>query len=123
MAELVDSVARRYEVLRPHLSEFQRRLWLGVEAAELGPGGVAVVAAATGVAADTVRRGRKEADDGAVPAAGRSRKPGGGRKRAESHDADLVAAFELLIDPATGGSDVAVAVDVQADPRPDRCSA
>jgi len=99
----VDSVARRYEVLRPHLSEFQRRLWLGAEAAELGPGGVAVVAAATGVAADTVRRGRKEADDGVAPAVGRSRKPGGGRKRAESHDAELVAAFELLIDPATRG--------------------
>ena len=90
MAELVDSVARRYEVLRPHLSEFQRRLWLGAEAAESGAGGVAVVAAATGVAADTVRRGRKEVDDGVAPAAGRSRKPGGGRKRAESHDAELV---------------------------------
>ncbi len=54
-------VGRRYAVLRPCLSEFQRRLWLGAEAAELGPGGVAVVVAATGVAADTVRgagRGR-----------------------------------------------------------------
>jgi hypothetical protein len=103
MAELADSTARRYEVLRPHLSEFQRRLWLGAEAAELGPGGVAVVAAATGVATDTVRRGRKEADDGLAPAVGRSRKAGGGRKRAESHDAELAAAFELLIDPATRG--------------------
>ncbi len=36
------------------MSEFQRRLWLGTEAAELGPGGVAVVAKATGVAEDTV---------------------------------------------------------------------
>jgi len=33
------SVARRYAVMRPHLTEFQRRLWLGAEAAELGPGG------------------------------------------------------------------------------------
>ena len=103
MAELADSVARRYEVLRPHLSEFQRRLWLGAEAAELGSGGVAVVAAATGVAADTVRRGRREADAGTVPAEGRSRRPGGGRKRAETHDVGLVAAFESLIDPATRG--------------------
>ena len=68
MADLADSVARRYTVVRPHLSEFQRRLWLGAEAAELGPGGVAVVAEATGVAADTVRRGRKEADEGSAPA-------------------------------------------------------
>ena len=103
MADLADSVARRYAVMRPHLSEFQRRLWLGAEAAELGPGGVAVVAAATGVAADTVRRGRKEADDGIGPGAGRSRRAGGGRKRAEAHDEELVAAFESLIDPVTRG--------------------
>jgi len=103
MAELAESVGRRYAVLRPCLSEFQRRLWLGAEAAELGPGGVAVVAAATGVAADTVRRGRAEAGDGTSPAAGRSRNAGGGRRRAEAHDEQLVAAFESLIDPATRG--------------------
>jgi hypothetical protein len=103
MADLAESVARRYAVLRPHLSEFQRRLWLGAEAAELGPGGVAVVAEATGVAADTVRRGRKEAGEGTAPPPGRSRRPGGGRKRAEHHDEDLVASFESLIDPVTRG--------------------
>lgn len=103
MADPAESVARRYAVLRPHLSEFQRRLWLGAEAAELGPGGVAVVSAATGVAADTVRRGRTEADDGVDPGVGRSRRPGGGRKRAETHDEQLVAAFESLIDPVTRG--------------------
>jgi Rhodopirellula transposase DDE domain len=103
MADLADSVARRYAVVRPHLSEFQRRLWLGAEAAELGPSGVAVVAEATGVAADTVRRGRTEADGGIGPGAGRSRRAGGGRKRAESHDEELVAAFESLIDPVTRG--------------------
>ena len=70
MADLADTLARRYAVMRPFLSEFQRRLWLGAEAAELGPGGVAVVAGATGVAADTVRRGRAEADAGAGPGGG-----------------------------------------------------
>jgi hypothetical protein len=103
MADLADSVARRYAVLRPHFSEFQRRLWLGAEAAELGPGGVAIVAEATGVAADTVRRGRKEAEGGTAPGLGRSRRAGGGRKRAETHDEDLVATFESLIDPVTRG--------------------
>ena len=47
-------MARRYAALRPHLNEFQRRLWLGADAEELGPSGMAVVAKATGVAADTV---------------------------------------------------------------------
>jgi hypothetical protein len=103
MADLAESVARPYAVLRPHLTEFQRRLWLGAEAAELGPGGVGVVATATGVAADTVRRGRREADNGKAPTVGKSRQPGGGRKKAETHDAELVGAFESLIDPATRG--------------------
>jgi hypothetical protein len=34
---------------------------------------------------------------------GRTRKPGGGRKRAEVHDGDLVAALESLIEPSTRG--------------------
>jgi len=103
MADLADSLAWRYAVVRPHLSEFQRRLWLGAEAVELGPGGVGVVSAATGVAADTVRRGRGEAEAGIGPEAGRSRRPGGGRKRAEDNDPGLVAALEALIDPETRG--------------------
>lgn len=61
-------------------------MWLGAEAAELGSGGVGVVARATGVAADTVRCGRTEAASGVELSSGRSRKPGGGRKRAETHD-------------------------------------
>ena len=103
MAAAVESLARRYEALGPHLNERQRRLWLGAEARELGPGGAGAVAAAVGVAADTVRRGRAEIDDAQAPPVGRSRKPGGGRKRAETHDAGLVAALEALIDPETRG--------------------
>jgi hypothetical protein len=103
MADLAESVARRYAVLRPHMTEFQRRLWLGAEAAELGSSGVFIVAQATGVAADTVRRGRKEAENGTAPRPARSRRAGGGRKRAEAHDDGLVAAFESLIDPVTRG--------------------
>lgn len=45
-------------LLRPRLTEFQRRLWPVAEAAELVSGGVAIMAAARGVTADTVRRGR-----------------------------------------------------------------
>lgn len=103
MADLAESVGRRYALVRPHLSELQRRMWLGAEASELGTGGVALVAEATGVAADTVRRGRKEALSGEQLPAGRSRGPGGGRKRAEVHDGTLAADFDRLIDPVTRG--------------------
>jgi hypothetical protein len=58
MAVAVESLARRYEALRPHLTERQRRLWLGAEARELGAGGAVVVASAVEVAADTVRQPR-----------------------------------------------------------------
>jgi hypothetical protein len=103
MAVAVESLARRYEALRPHLTERQRRLWLGAEARELGAGGAVVVASAVGVAADTVRRGRLELDDAQPPPVGRSRRSGGGRKRAEAHDPALVAALEALVDPDTRG--------------------
>lgn len=78
-------------------------MWLGAEARELGPGGAAVVAAAVGVAADTVRRGRAELEDPVAVSVSRSRRPGGGRKRAEAHQQGLVAALDGLIDPVTRG--------------------
>ena len=100
---VAESLARRWEALRPHLTERQRRLWLGSEARELGSGGPARVAAAVGVAADTVRRGRTELDDPVIPPSGRSRKPGGGRKRAEEVQPGLVDALDCLVEPATRG--------------------
>jgi hypothetical protein len=103
MSVVMESLGRRYEALRPHLSERQRRLWLGAEARELGPGGAGAVAGAVGVAADTVRRGRAEIEDPQAPPVGRSRRPCGGRKRAETHDPSLVAALEALIDPDARG--------------------
>jgi hypothetical protein len=42
-------VARQCAVLRPYLDERQRRLVLAAETAELGRGGIKVVAQATGV--------------------------------------------------------------------------
>jgi len=69
-----ESLARRWEALRPHLNELQRRLWLGSEARELGSGGAERVAAALGVAADTVRRGRVELDTPDITRPGRSRR-------------------------------------------------
>ena len=103
MPDAVESLASRFEVLKPHLNERQRRLWLGAEARELGSGGVGIVAQAVGVAGDTVRRGRAELEEPAPLPYPRSRKPGGGRKRAEAGDPTLVAALDKLVDPVTRG--------------------
>ena len=86
MSPVRESLARRYDAVRPHLTERQCRVWLGAEARELGPGGVRVVADAVGVSPDTVRRGRDELDDPQPLEVGRSRVPGGGRKRAGELD-------------------------------------
>ncbi len=99
----LESLGRRFDRIRPHLSERQRRVWLGSEAREYGPGGVRIVAEAAGVSPDTVRRGRSELDDLQPLPVGRSRQAGGGRKRAEEHDPGLVAALDALIDPETRG--------------------
>jgi len=103
MSGVVESVARRYEAIKPHLTERQRRVWLGSEARELGSGGVALVADAVRVSRDTVRRGRTELDDPTPLPVGRSRGRGGGRKRAEEHDPELAAALDKLVDPDSRG--------------------
>jgi hypothetical protein len=99
----MESLARRYDAVKPHLTERQRRVWLGAEARELGSGGVRMVADAAGVSPDTVRRGRDELDDPQPLEPGRSRGPGGGRKRAEEHDAGLAGALDQLVDPESRG--------------------
>ena len=95
-------LARKYAVLLPHLDERQRRLWLAVEAEARGRGGVSQVARAAKVSRPTVRRGLSELTGPAIPP-GRVRRPGGGRRRLEADDPDLVAALERLVDPVTRG--------------------
>jgi hypothetical protein len=99
----MESLVRRYDVIRPHLTERQRRMWLGNEARDRGRGGVTRVAEAVGAAAETVRRGRDELDDPRPLPAGRSRGPGGGRKRAEVLDPALAADLDALVEPETRG--------------------
>ena len=103
MSVVVESLVGRYDAIRPHLSERQHRLWLGVEARELGKSGVRVVAQAVQVSPDTVRRGRDELDDPRPLDVDRSRAPGGGRKRAEEYDPGLVGALDKAGGPRVAG--------------------
>ena len=72
-------MASRYAVLGPHRDERQRRLLLGVEAQQLGRGGIKAIAEVTGVHPDTIARGVRELEGLPEPSA-RVRAPGGGRK-------------------------------------------
>jgi hypothetical protein len=64
------------------LSERDRRRYVAVEARRLGYGAVTYLAAVFECSERTIERGLRELDDLANdPAAGRVRRPGGGRKK------------------------------------------
>jgi hypothetical protein len=66
------------------LGERQRRLYAALEARKFGRGGQALLSLITGLHVQTIRRGLKELDDPCTDLSPqRSRRPGGGRPRAE----------------------------------------
>jgi transposase len=91
--------------LRASMNERVRRLWAGAEAEAMGRGGIVAVARATNLAISTVTLGRNEVRAGVTPSAdlARSRRSGGGRRRHELVHPELVAALQVLVDPATRG--------------------
>ena len=95
-AAVVGAVQRRIAALWPHLSERQRRLLLGAEARELGWGGVSAVAQVAGVSRTTVTLAVSDVESPPKLPEGRSRRAGGGRKRALHKDPALAAAIARL---------------------------
>jgi transposase len=86
--------------------ERTRRLWAATEARALGRGGISRVAEATGLSRLTIRAGLDElatttGDEDDL--AGRTRRPGGGRKPLTETDSKLLGALEALVDPVTRG--------------------
>jgi transposase len=102
----VEGIRQKYEALKPFLDERVRRLWAGAEARGLGRGGIAAVAAATGLSRDTIRKGMGPLGEGRALAAGvgaRLRQAGGGRKRVVDQDETLLRDLEALVEPVTRG--------------------
>jgi len=102
----VEPAARRFALLSPYLDEHQQRLLLAAEAKELGRGGVSALSVATGAARTRIQAGLAELagqEGSAVPAAGRIRRPGAGRRKATAQDPGLVAALEALVEPDARG--------------------
>jgi transposase len=98
------AMRERLADLLPRLNERDRRLALATEAKSWGYGGISAVRRATGVSWKTIKRGMTElSGDPAETPSGRVRAPGGGRKKAEVTDPELVDALESLIEPETRG--------------------
>ncbi len=101
----IKTLRRKYRAVAPGLTERSRRLWAASEAGALGHGGIALVERATGISRSTISRGMREVASGAhetLPPE-RTRRPGGGRKRASEKDATLVADLEALVEPTASG--------------------
>ena len=99
----------KFAVMQPLLGERQWRVYLGTEARALGYGGIAAVARAAGCSESTVAAGVSEIEAGELEALapGRSRRPGGGRKRLEDKDPGLRPALKELLEAATRGDPMA----------------
>jgi hypothetical protein len=104
MAPTVDVLRTKYARLGPALNERSRRLWAATEALALGRGGIAAVEQAIGMARSTISRGIKELSSADLPEPERTRRSGGGRKRAVEKDATLLADLDALVEPTTSGA-------------------
>ena len=100
----IQTLHRKFEALGPALTERSRRLWAATEALALGHGGIALVERATWISRSTIVRGIREVKSGERLSAGRTRRPGGGRKRAVDKDTMLLADLDALVEPTASGA-------------------
>jgi hypothetical protein len=96
-------IRQRFERIAPFLDERGRRLVAASEAAAAGHGGIAAVAAATGIAPSTIGRGIEELSQGEDRLHGRVRRPGGGRKPTIAKNPGLLSDLEALVEPTSRG--------------------
>jgi hypothetical protein len=95
-------LARRLTALLGHLDERGRRLAAASEAARMGYGGVSRVSRLCGLSRVTIGKGVRELAQKPL-AAGRVRRPGGGRWSLIRRDPGLPKALEGLVDPLARG--------------------
>jgi Rhodopirellula transposase DDE domain len=97
-------IRKRFDALKASMDERMRRLWAGAEAAAIGYGGVLAVSRATGLAPNTVKKGRDELRAGAkTDDLVKVRRKGGGGRRHEDVHPELLPTLKRLVDPATRG--------------------
>jgi hypothetical protein len=103
----IEGIRCKFQTLLPVMDERMRRQWAAAEANSLGWGGISFVAAATGLARNTITAGQRELAQRAIdPTASipaRLRRTGGGRKCLTELDPTLEQALDALVDPLTRG--------------------
>jgi len=99
----VATLRAKHAAMAAVFTERSRRVWAATEAQALGRGGPGVVARATGIAESTIRRGLRDLAANPPLDAQRTRRPGGGRKRATDHRPTLRRDLEALVEPTAPG--------------------
>ena len=106
-ATVIERIRVKFCALDAVLDERSRRQWAATESRDYGYGGMTAVAAATGLARDTIAAGLRELEyrecQTDEPVADRLRHCGAGRKSLTVSDPMLVAALEALVEPLTRG--------------------
>ncbi len=100
-ASTIKQIRSKYRSLVALMDERMRRRWGATEAKAYGWGGVRAVSHATGMSANTIRKGLAEL--GARVEHVRVRRAGAGRKRCLEIDPELRESLERLVDPVTRG--------------------
>jgi len=96
------AIEEKYAAVASVLDERARRVWAATESRAIGYGGDALVSAATGLARETIRNGRREIEYG-LEVTGRVRRAGAGRPGIEKTQPGIKEALEQLIEPLTRG--------------------
>ena len=97
-----ETLVAKFAAVTAALNERGRRLWAAAESRAIGYGGDALVSAATGLARQTIRNGRREIEQG-IDLNGRVRRPGAGRPKIHKKQPGVKEALERLVDPLTRG--------------------
>jgi Rhodopirellula transposase DDE domain len=99
----VATLRAKYSALAPVFTERSRRVWAAPEAQAIGYGGIALVARATGIAESTIQRGLRDLQVRHPLPPWRSRRAGGGRKRATVTDPTVLRDLDALVEPTAPG--------------------
>jgi transposase len=95
-------LAKRYSTVLPFLDERQKRLVVASDAMLLGKRTISQLAKASGLSRPTIYKGLQDIRSKRTPD-GRTRSPGGGRKRLAELRPELGRHLEALVDPVTRG--------------------
>lgn len=97
----------KFKKISPYLDERTLRIWVATESTYLPRGGITMLSKITGVSRPTIYAGidelRKKKTNNFVKEINRVRKAGGGRKKAEEKDHELLSDLNNLVEDSTRG--------------------